>query len=180
MAPLQVLLLAGLLQAFLHFNHAVFRAVGQPRRSWQLGLASLTLNVCLVTVAVRWGVLAVAWAYLLRVALIGPWGTVLVCRELGLGARRVGQTVASPLTAAMSAIALAAGVWWLLGEAWSPLAPGSEVSRAWLAWAPALLVYGAWLWLRSPALDALRHRHAASGSRNHKWGPVASRVSRPA
>ena len=38
----------------------------------------------LVTVAVRWGVQAVAWAYLLRVALIGPWGAVLACRELGI------------------------------------------------------------------------------------------------
>jgi O-antigen/teichoic acid export membrane protein len=180
MAPLQVLLLAGLLQAFLHFNHAVFRAVGQPQRSWQLGLASLVLNGCLVMVAVRWGVLAVAWAYLLRVALIGPWGSLLACRELGLSGRAVWGAGGPPVIAAGLAVGLAAALWQGMGGAWSPWANASDAVRAWLAWAPAMLAYGAWMWLRSPALDALRSRPVATGSHNHIWAPAASRVSRPA
>ncbi len=180
MAPLQVLLLAGLLQAFLHFNHAVFRAVGQPQRSWQLGLASLALNACLVMVAVRWGVLAVAWAYLLRVALIGPWGAVLACRELGLGGRAVWAAGGPPVVAAGVAVGLAAALWQALGVAWGPWADAPEAFRVWLVWVPAVLVYGGWLWLRSPALDAFRRRPAAGGSRSRKWAPAASHVSRPA
>ncbi len=157
MAPLQVLLLAGLLQAFLHFNHAVFRAVGQPQRSWQLGLASLALNGCLVMVAVRWGVLAVAWAYLLRVALIGPWGAVLACRELGLGGRDVWRAGGAvrwwwPVVAAGPGGGAVASLGRCLA-ARGPVRP--RLSAGWSGCRRSLL-YGGWLWLRSPALDALQ------------------------
>ena len=180
MAPLQVLLAAGLLQAILHFNHAVFRAVGQPQRSWHMGLASLLLNGCLVVVAVRWGVLAVAWAYLFRVALIGPWGAVLACRELALGGREVWRALAPPLAVAAVALGLGAGLWQVLQAPWLAGAGLSPAMSAWLVWGPAALLYGGWLWLRSPALAGFRRRPAAGDSRSRKWAPGASRVSRPA
>jgi O-antigen/teichoic acid export membrane protein len=178
MAPLQALLLAGLLQAFLHFNHAVFRAVGQPQRSWQLGLASLMINGVLVTVAVGWGVQAVAWAYLLRVALIGPWGAVLACRELGLGGRAFWRVSGPPVIAAACAVVLAIGI--RQGIAFTPVAIEAEAIKAMLAWAPAMLVYGLWLIRNSPALAGLMRRPVASGNHSHKWVPVASRRSHPA
>ena len=178
MAPLQALLLAGLLQAFLHFNHAVFRAVGRPQRSWQLGLTSLALNGLLVTVAVRWGVQGVAWAYLLRVALIGPWGAVLACRELGIGARAFGRASGAPVLAGAAAVALALGAWLLLQPV-SWLGDADAV-KALLAWLPAIAVYGFWLLRHLPALAGLRRRPAAGDSRSHRWAPGASRVSRPA
>lgn len=177
MAPLQALLLAGLLQAFLHFNHAVFRAVGQPGRSWRLGLASLGLNVALVLVAVRWGVMAVAWAYLLRIALVGPWGTLLACRLLGVGvqtySRALGPTVA---VAALSAL-LGLGVWHGLVAAALAL---EEPVMAFLAWVPAVLLYGGWVLGRSRQGWGVTCRPAEAGSRSHKWMPGANRASRPA
>ncbi len=178
MAPLQALLLAGLLQAFLHFNHAVFRALGQPGRSWQLGLASLTLNVLLVVVAVRWGVQAVAWAYLLRVALVGPWGTVLACRALGLGARSYARALGPVLAAAALATGMGWGVWQWLAS--GPLLPLAEPAKALLAWTPAVLVYGAYWLVRSRRLVVVTCRPAEGGSRNRRWAPGASRASRPA
>lgn len=178
MAPLQALLLAGLLQAFLHFNHAVFRALGQPGRSWQLGLASLALNGVLVVVAVRWGVQAVAWAYLLRVALVGPWGTVLACRALGLGARSYAHALGPVLAAAALATGMGWGVWQWLAS--GPLLPWAEPAKALLAWTPAVLVYGAYWLVRSRRRVGVTCRPAEGGSRNHRWAPGASRASRPA
>ena len=180
MAPLQALLLAGLLQAFLHFNHAVFRAVGRPQRSWQLGLASLALNGLLVTVAVRWGVQAVAWAYLLRVALIGPWGAVLACRELGIGARTFWRTSGAPVLAGAAAVVVTLGLGWSLKPVALMSGTGADALKALLAWLPAIALYGFWLLRHSPALADLRRRPAADGSRSRKWAPGASRVSRPA
>lgn len=178
MAPLQALLLAGLLQAFLHFNHAVFRAIGQPQRSWQLGLASLALNGLLVTVAVRWGVQAVAWAYLLRVALIGPWGAVLACRALGIGGRAFGQAMGPPGLWALTAIALGLGAW--QGLKFLDLPVGSDAVLALATWAPAIALYGFWLLRHSPALAGFRRPRAPVDSHNRKWAPGASRASRPA
>jgi O-antigen/teichoic acid export membrane protein len=180
MAPLQALLLAGLLQAFLHFNHAVFRAVGRPQRSWQLGLASLALNGLLVTVAVRWGVQAVAWAYLLRVALIGPWGAVLACRELGIGARTFWWTSGAPVLVGAAAVVLTLGLGWSLKPVALMSGTGADALKALLAWLPAIALYGFWLLRHSPAPADLRRRPAADGSRSRKWAPGASRVSRPA
>jgi O-antigen/teichoic acid export membrane protein len=180
MAPLQALLLAGLLQAFLHFNHAVFRAVGRPQRSWQLGLASLALNGLLVTVAVRWGVQAVAWAYLLRVALIGPWGAVLACRELGIGARTFWRTSGAPVLVGAAAVVVTLGFGWLLKPVALMSGAGADALKALLAWLPAIALYGFWLLRHSPALSDLRRRPAADGSRSRKWAPGASRASRPA
>jgi PST family polysaccharide transporter len=178
MAPLQALLLAGLLQAFLHFNHAVFRAVGQPGRSWQLGLASLALNGVLVAVAVRWGVQAVAWAYLLRVAMVGPWGTVLACRELGLGGRAYGRALGPVAAAAALATTLGWGFW--QGLAMGPLAHLTEPIKALVAWVPAVLMYGGWWLVRSRQQAKVTCRPAEGGSRSRKWAPGASRASRPA
>lgn len=178
MAPLQALLLAGLLQAFLHFNHAVFRAIGQPQRSWQLGLASLALNGLLVTVAVRWGVQAVAWAYLLRVALTGPWGAVLACRALDIDGRAFGRAMGPPVLWALMAIALALGAWFVS----KPLVTGAggEATRALATWAPAVALYGFWVIRYSPSLASLRWLRAPCGSHSRKWAPDASRVSPPA
>ena len=178
MAPLQALLLAGLLQAFLHFNHAVFRALGQPGRSWQLGLASLALNVALVVVAVRWGVQAVAWAYLLRVALVGPWGTVLACRSLGLGARSYARALGPILAAAALATGMGWGVWQWLAS--GPLLQLAEPAKALLAWTPAELVNGVYWLGRARSRTGVTCRPVEGGSRSRKWAPGASRVSRPA
>lgn len=178
MAPLQALLLAGLLQAFLHFNHAVFRALGQPGRSWQLGLASLALNVVMVMVAVRWGVQAVAWAYLLRVALIGPWGTVLACRSLELGTQAYVRALGPVVAAAALASGLGWGVWrWL---ATGPLLHLSEPAKPLLAWVPAVLLYGGWWLVQSRQRVWVTCRPVEGGSRSRRWAPGASRASRPA
>jgi len=178
MAPLQALLLAGLLQSFLHFNHAVFRALGQPGRSWQLGLASLALNMALVVVAVRWGVQAVAWAYLLRVALVGPWGTVMACRALGLEARAYGRALGPVVAVAALATTLGWAVW--KGLAMGPLAHLADPVKALVAWVPAVLVYGAWWLVRSRSRAGVTCRPAEGGSRSRRWVPGASRASRPA
>jgi O-antigen/teichoic acid export membrane protein len=176
--PLQALLLAGLLQAFLHFNHAVFRALGQPGRSWQLGLTSLALNALLVVGAVNSGVQAVAWAYLLRVALVGPLGTVLACRALGLGVRAYWTALGPVVVAAALATGLGWGVW--LGLAAGPIVHLTEPIAALLAWVPAVLVYVGWWLVRARQRAGVTCRPAEDGSRSRRWAPVANRASHPA
>lgn len=177
MATLQILLLAGLLQSFLHFNHAVFRATGQPQRSWQLGAASLLLNLVLSGVAVRWGIEAVAGAYVLRIALIGPLGTLWVARTLGLDWRALLRAVGVPTGMALLCAVVGAlpwhGGWWPGRPAWL---------LTLLACLSFLTLYGVWLALalRRPGRAAFTLRNAPGDSPGRRWAPGASRAIRRA
>lgn len=87
-APLlQWLLMAGLLQALMHFNHAVFKAVGSPALTLRIALASTGLNIVTLAVGVRYGIEAVAMSCVLRSALLAPVGVTLACRLLGMRLR---------------------------------------------------------------------------------------------
>lgn len=69
---LQVLAFIGILEAITYFNGAVIQASGKP--SWSLGLRFLNVigNLIGFAIAVRWGVVAVALAYVLRGYLLMP------------------------------------------------------------------------------------------------------------
>lgn len=176
MQTLQILLVAGLLQAFLHFNHAVFRALGQPQRSWQIGLVSLALNLCLGLVAVRWGIEAMAWSYVLRVALVGPWGSIRCLRELNLRWLDIARILREPAFAALLAL-LPATVMYQLPM---PFA-NSSWGRAVLGCTLFICVYGYWVVRSLVIADLLIRRQNVPGdSHNHKREQASNRRSRPA
>jgi PST family polysaccharide transporter len=126
-APLlRVLLLAGLVQALMHFNHAVFKAAGRPDLSMRLAISSTTLNIITLLIAVRYGPVAVAVSYLLRCALIAPIGLVLACRMMELPLRQyVRQTILQP---ALSTLAAGGVVLWLQTQFMAQWHPGATLA----------------------------------------------------
>jgi PST family polysaccharide transporter len=83
---LQLLLCAAMLQALMHFNHAVFKACGRPQLSWRLAIFSTLLTLAGLLIAAPHGVVAVAAAYLARTALVAPVGLWLAARATGVPA----------------------------------------------------------------------------------------------
>jgi O-antigen/teichoic acid export membrane protein len=79
---LQVLAIAGIFQSVSFFKSSVFVAMGRP--SWSLWLSCLTvvLNLLGFAIAVRWGIVAVAAAFVIRGYLVFPVGQWAVSRLL--------------------------------------------------------------------------------------------------
>jgi O-antigen/teichoic acid export membrane protein len=69
---LRVLAFIGILQSIFYFHNSLVIALGKP--SWRLGMISLNAvtNVLAFVVAVRWGIVAVAAAYVIRGYLVSP------------------------------------------------------------------------------------------------------------
>lgn len=71
---MQILALAGLLRSISFFNESVFMAMDKPSWRVRLGLLNAILNIIACLVAVRWGLIAVAVAYVLSDYLAFPIG----------------------------------------------------------------------------------------------------------
>lgn len=141
---LQWLLAAALLHALMHFNHAVFKACGQPQISGRLAAASTSVGLVGLALAAPHGVQAVAIAYLARAALVAPWGLWLACRLLQLPLRDYLRAWQRPALGAALALTAAA----LLPLAW-PGGIGAQASaptRLLLAGGAGLLVYALCQW----------------------------------
>jgi PST family polysaccharide transporter len=69
---MQVLNVVGILYAYFYFNSSLMMAVGKP--SWKLGLdfVQSVSNVIAFAIAVQWGIVAVAAAYVIRGYLMAP------------------------------------------------------------------------------------------------------------
>jgi len=140
-APLlAVLLLAGLLQALMHFNHAVFKACDRPQLSMRLALGSTAFNLLTLVVVVRWGAWAVAVSYFVRSALMAPFGLAMALRLMALPLRHYLACLLWPaLSCGLAAVAvlLLRRQMQLLGEpAWAVLAACAALGLALyaLAW----------------------------------------------
>lgn len=77
---MQVLSLIGILQSVLFFNNSVIKASGKP--AWQLGIMALNAvgTVLGLLLAVRWGIVAVAAAFVIVGYLLAPVSYVAVRR----------------------------------------------------------------------------------------------------
>lgn len=69
---LQVLTFIGILHSIFYFHDSLLNALGKP--SWRLGMIFLNAvsNVIAFAIAVRWGIVAVAAAYVIRGYLLSP------------------------------------------------------------------------------------------------------------
>lgn len=77
---LQVLALAGIFQSIGFFKSSVFIAMGKPSWNLWLSLLSVTLNLIGFSIAVHWGIVAVAAAFVIRGYLVFPIGQWAVSR----------------------------------------------------------------------------------------------------
>lgn len=81
---LQIIPLVGILRVITVFQRSAFVALGQPVLQFKLGLLNATLNIIACLIAVQWGIVAVAIAYVLSDYLVFPLGQWLLSQLISL------------------------------------------------------------------------------------------------
>lgn len=71
-AIMQVLTLGGIISLILFFNRSVFVAIGKPFWQLRLELLNVSFNIIACIIAVRYGILAVAFAYIISDFMVIP------------------------------------------------------------------------------------------------------------
>jgi len=119
---LQVLAPIGMLQSLSVLYQASIKAVGRPGHAFGITAANAVANVIGFSIAVQWGVVAVALAYSVRGFLLWPVSWGVLRRAFGPGAGRYAASLATPFgaTVAMAAAVVAARPW-LLSPSHEPL-----------------------------------------------------------
>lgn len=157
---LQILALVGALHAVFQYNHAMFKALGQPAISVRIGAIGAVVNLVGFIIAVRWGIAAVAWAYVIRGYLLAPL-TLHYVRRLGtISAAAYVRLLVPALAGGASMVAVVLGV----RAAWS----GASESVAGMG-ACVVLALGAYLLV----LDRLAPELRTDLSRGARGDPVA-------
>ena len=70
--PMQILALEGILLAVSLFHKSVFMSMGKPSWTVRISLLHATANLIACSIAVRWGIVAVATAYVISSYLVFP------------------------------------------------------------------------------------------------------------
>ncbi|MEQ9373417.1 MAG: lipopolysaccharide biosynthesis protein [Coleofasciculus chthonoplastes F3-SA18-01] len=98
---MQILMLIGLLYALFYFTDAVIMSVGKS--SWSLGVnvVATVANLVAFMLVVRWGIVAVAAAYVIRGYLMSPIRLWLTRKLIHIDLITYFRKFASPLTASM-------------------------------------------------------------------------------
>ncbi|WP_416670033.1 lipopolysaccharide biosynthesis protein [Egbenema bharatensis] len=77
---MQILAFMGIVRAVTHFKSSVFLAMGKPAWRLWLGLLNAVISPISFLIAVQWGIVAVAFAYVIRGYLVFPVGQWAVSR----------------------------------------------------------------------------------------------------
>ncbi|MES3630983.1 MAG: lipopolysaccharide biosynthesis protein [Longimonas sp.] len=142
----QVLALIGTLHALFYFNPAVLLACNKP--SWRLALNAINAvaNVVAYTIAVQFGIVAVAAAFVIRGYVLAPLELWMLRRLINVRIRTYLRNIAAPATAAVAmATGLVAARMTLLPD----LAIGLWVT---LAIGSGALLYTTLVWVLAPSL----------------------------
>jgi PST family polysaccharide transporter len=102
---MQILAFIGILHSVFFFNRAVIMASGRPGWALALTAVSAVANVVAFSIAVRWGIVAVAAAFVIRAYVLSPLPILAVRRLIGLSLRRY---LAQYYAAALGAVVMAA------------------------------------------------------------------------
>ncbi len=156
---MRVLALIGLLHSLYYFNSSVIMALGKPH--WQLRINTLdaVLNVIGFFIAVHWGIVAVAAAYVIRGYLVSPIPLWALNKLIGLDLRRYLAQIATPAggTAIMAAAMLICKA--ALGQALGPAALLVACGTV------AVIVYTGYVVITAPALAGRAMRFARMAAR---------------
>ena len=98
---LQGLALVGIFRSLSKFKGAVFLAVGQPEWKVKLGLLSSSLNFIGFAIAVRWGIVAVSVAYLIRAFILFPNVQLILSRLIKVSIFKYLRQAIAPLAASL-------------------------------------------------------------------------------
>jgi PST family polysaccharide transporter len=96
---MSVLGFSGIAVAVSAFNMPVLIATGRPAWLFYLSIVEAVVSIASSILAARFGLLAVAFAYVVRSYLLVPLGLLLVRRSLGVSIARVARSVYAPAVA---------------------------------------------------------------------------------
>lgn len=94
---MQVLSFIGVLHASLFFNSTVLIATGRPRTALVVTIVNAVSNVIAFAIAVQWGIVAVAAAYVIRGYLLSPLPVLMVKRVIDFRLREYVRRFAIPV-----------------------------------------------------------------------------------
>jgi PST family polysaccharide transporter len=95
---LQIIPLVGILRAITAFQRSTFVALGKPVLQFKLGFLNAILNIIACLIAVQWGILAVATAYVLSDYLVFPLGQWLLSQLIPLTWKTYLSQFIAPIT----------------------------------------------------------------------------------
>lgn len=112
---MQILCLIGILYAGFYYNGPMLMALGKP--SWNLGLNCLQAvgNVVAFLIAVQWGIVAVAAAYVIRGYLMAPITVWMVHKLVHIDLITYLRQYAAPLAASLAMVVTILGTKHFLG-----------------------------------------------------------------
>lgn len=160
---MRVLAFIGILHASVYFSGSVLLAIGKGRQALVFSIVNALSNVVAFAIAVHWGIVAVAAAYVIRGYLLGPIPVYLVKRQLGFSGWEYARLALVPAGCAAILVAVLLAV----NAALTPVL--GDLPRLLISGLIAPGVY--WLALRVFAGDFLGH--AAS-----YVAPVSPRMSK--
>jgi PST family polysaccharide transporter len=113
---MQVLNLVGILYAYFYFNSSVIMAVGKP--AWKLALDGLqaVTNIMAFAIAVQWGIVAVAAAYVIRSYLMSPLTVWVVWKLVRINIVTYLRQGAAPLAATITMLGAIFAVKYFLSD----------------------------------------------------------------
>lgn len=101
---MQILAFIGIMQSVTSFNGPVIVACGKP--SWALGLGVLNAvaNVVVLTIAVHWGIVVVAAAFVIRGYACAPLPLLAVRKLIGLSITRYLRQLTAPVAGSLAMV----------------------------------------------------------------------------
>ena len=95
---IQILCLTGILRGILFFQRSVFIALGKPSLQLKIGICNALFNVIACCLAIRWGMIAVAIAYVISDYLVFPLSLRLLMPLINLALTQYLKKFIAPLT----------------------------------------------------------------------------------
>ncbi|MHC4103454.1 MAG: MOP flippase family protein, partial [Planctomycetota bacterium] len=107
---MQILALIGILQSVLFFNGSVMRASGKPSWEFAIMLLNAICSVLGFLLAVRWGIVAVAAAFVIVGYLLAPISYIAVRRLIQIDFKTYLWQLVAPLSASLVMVAVILGL----------------------------------------------------------------------
>ena len=117
---MQILAFIGILQAVFSFNGTVMMAMGKPSWKLKINCINAVCNVVSFVLVVRWGIIAVAAAYVIRGYLLAPIPVWAISKLLKIKISTYLHQYVAPLA---SSLVMVSAIWivkYMLGNALNP------------------------------------------------------------
>lgn len=101
---MQILAFMGIVRSVTFFNTPVIIACGKPAWAFVIALTNAVANVVVISVAVRWGIVAVAGAFVIRGYVFSPLALWAVCKLIRLDPMSYLRQFAAPLGASLGMV----------------------------------------------------------------------------